>query len=134
MITITPTVQMHDQAKQKQYLYTYTLPTVLASTTSDILKLNLIPHHGIINQLNVNCSSDDYDLSLFDDKDAVYNSVHEILAYERIDNNYERVKVALDYDNADTIKTDALYAKIKNDDPSNATGTITLKLYITDLR
>jgi len=134
MTTITPTISMHDKSGQRQYLYSYALPSTPASTTSAKLKLDQLPKHGKIDQINISGSSDDFDLSLFDKSTCAYQSINEILAYEEMDNNYERIDVNLQYDNADSPSVNALYAKIKNDDAVNATGVMSLKLHVTDLR
>jgi len=134
MTTITPTISMHDKHGQRQYIYEYALPSVPVSTTSGKLKLDQMPKHGKIDQINISSLSDDFDLSLFDKPTCIYHSINEILAYEEMDNNYERVDVNLQYDNAESPRVDALYARIKNDDAVNATGTVSLKIHVTDLR
>jgi hypothetical protein len=132
--TITPVISMHDKVGQKQYLYVFTLPTVPISSTSEELKLDQLPKHGRIDQLNISCASTDFDLSVRDKASATEDTVNEIIDYDTTNKSYEKTDVKLEYDNADSPTVNALYCKIKNDDAGNATGEITLKLHVTDLR
>lgn len=134
MTTITPTISMHDKHGQRQYIYEYALPSVPVSTTSGKLKLDQLPKHGRIDQINISCESTDFDISIRDKAAATEDTVNEILDYDTINKSYEKTGIDLEYDNADSPTVNALYCVIKNDDGGDATGAITLKLHVTDRR
>ena len=85
-------------------------------------------------QIEAACSSTDFDLMIFDKQDGAENSINEAYRVANIDS-----KVVDDefqaggrlVFNSDTSPAERLYVKVKNNDQSNATGAISLRIYFT---
>ena len=111
-----------------------TLASVGAGATGAIETIMECYGHVRIVQVEVACSSTDFDLMIFDKQGAGENSINEAYRVENINGKL----VDDDFPaggrlvfNSDTSPAERLYAKVKNNDQSNATGAISLRLYFT---
>lgn len=128
---LTPTI--HDcgyNRGNRLALYEYTLPDVGESASGAEQILGNFPLTGIITHIKVSCASLDFDLALFNKTGGVADTVDEIFRTETESKSYDENELDLEYRNADTTLTSALYAKVKNDDGVNHTGSITLEIYV----
>jgi hypothetical protein len=131
-MSLTPTVNPLGRNGHNTRLiqYKYTIPTVGTSATGDEQTLANFPAKGIIKQVKVTSASTDFDLSLKDKAAGVAGSNNEIFQVTGINLHYDESGLEVNFRNADTALTRAIYAKIKNDDGGNATGSTLLELFV----
>ena len=112
-------------------VYNFTLATVAAGVTSSEVELDISPlKQGNLVGVSIVCVSTNYTLSIRRKTGVVTPSIDEILKVTSINLDYMNVDLALPFKNTDTIQLEKLYAVIANVDPINATGSITLELYL----
>ena len=116
------------------YRQTETLSSVAAGATGEIETIMDGFGHVRLLQIEVACSSTDFDLTVFDKQGAAEGSINEGYRVENVNKNlvddefYAGGRLVF---NSDTTPMERLYAKIKNNDQANATGAISLRLYFT---
>ncbi|OPY03576.1 MAG: hypothetical protein A4E60_00241 [Syntrophorhabdus sp. PtaB.Bin047] len=120
----------HNGANTRLILYKFSLTSVGTSATGAEQKLSGMATKGTIKQIRAYSSSDDFDISIRNKTGVSAGTINEILAIEGIDNRYDTYGLDINYRNADAAIEGSLYAVVKNDDSSHATGTIYLELYV----
>lgn len=127
----TPTVvQIGHTHKPRLNLYKYELANVGTSATGSEEELADIAAQGRIKQIRCACNSTDFDLQIFNKTGGTVNTINEIFKTETENLLYDEYGLDVNYRNADTTFGGSLYAKVKNDDGGNATGTIYLEIYV----
>ena len=115
-----------------------------SSTSAELIRLQIpglvddtgtatLPGHSKLMRLTSvasACDSTDYDIILLDKNDiSALNTINEIYSYTGVNLSYIDVNLeTFIVSNHDTTKTNELYLYIKNDDTTNATGTINFVL------
>ena len=116
--------------------YRYSIPTIPVSSISDEYSLDEIPSKGLLNCFRIVNNSRNYDIFLRQQGNLVIPPdyhIDEILRVVDIDRVYGDSNLGIYYTNRDSIETDTLYLTILNNDPDNATGVVTLELYVEAL-
>ena len=111
-------------------LYRYTIPTILAATTGELVRLPATMA-GKLLDLKVVCDSLDYNVSLRSKETVTPPSIAEILLQQSVNKVYMASEIDIIYYNGNTIPDDFLYIEIDNIDAVNATGEIELELIIS---
>lgn len=130
-MSLTPTVfGLGYNGNNRIQLYQYTMTSVALSSTGSEETLANLPSVGIIKQIKASCASTDFDLSIKNKSGGSADTVNEIFRCETNNKHYDESDLNINYKNADTTLTTSLYAKVKNDDGSNATGSISLEIFV----
>ncbi len=116
------------------YRQVETLANVAAGATGEIESIMDGYGHVRLLQVEAACSSTDFDLMVFDKQGAAESGINEVYRVENANINlvddefYAGGRLVF---NSDTAPTERLYVKVKNNDQTNATGPISLRLYFT---
>ena len=112
-------------------VYNFTLATVAAGATSSEYELDISPlKQGNLIGASIVCASTNYTLSIRRKTGVAVPSIDEIVKITDINLDYMNVDLALPFKNMDATQLERLYTIITNVDSSNATGDITLELYL----
>ena len=112
-------------------LYQFTLASVPLSQTGSEEEITAIPMMGTIKQVKIaSPTSTDFDVTIFNKTGASANTNNVVLKIEGINLHYDEAELDITYRNADTTIESSLYCIVKNDDGGNATGAITVELFI----
>lgn len=108
----------------------FTLNNVAISSTGAEELINIGCWQGAIQGIIVACASTDFDISIRNKVGQAASSIYEILSYAGSNLRLENSNIRRDFQNRDDPQEQRLYVVIKNDDATNATGSIELELAI----
>jgi hypothetical protein len=130
MITATRIKVEKLRTVEKLQLCRYTFPTVLGSTTSDIIRMDVDNREGEIKGFRVSCASTLFDVHVYAKSTTVLNSVDEILRVINMDTYYQEMDLGIFYSNDDVPESDNLYLVLEEKSGS-PTGTVTVEFILS---
>ncbi len=112
-------------------LHQFTLTSVPLSQTGSEEEITGLPKVGTIKQVKITSPlSTDFDVTIFNKTGASANTNNVVLKIEGINLHYDETDLDISFRNADTTVKGSLYCIVKNDDGGNATGAITVELFV----
>lgn len=111
---------------------TETLDSVGAGATGEMTPILDGYAHVRMLQVEAACQSSDFDLMIYDRQDGEDGSINEIYRAEGVEGHLvddEFYSGGRLFFNSDTEPKRRFYARVRNNDQSQATGPITLRLY-----
>jgi hypothetical protein len=117
--------------------YKFQVPNVAAGQSSEEYTLTFPPVDntdvcidGMIDSIAVGCNSTNFDLVIRDMAGQSSPSIEDIIEFKSENKFFFTNKMNLYFRNADVPQTNNLYITIKNNDNSNDTGVVNIKLIL----